>query len=430
MAEKLFTKNFTLLVFGQASSLFGNFILRLALSMYVLDATGSAAVFAGILSVATIPTILLSPLGGILADRANRRTVMVVLDILTGLSVLCAALFLSPGTGVAVVGALLVILSILGAFETPTVQACVPQMQTGDNIVRGNAVVGQVASAAYFIAPLLGGVLYATFGLKPVMYASAACFLITASLECFIKLSGPRPQKSRGFLSIVKHDFTVSMRFICREQPGILKMLLFAAITRFFVIGTAMVGLPYIVRTILEFSAEYYGAAESLLAVAAILGSVAAGLLTGKWTARRLSPILAALGAALIPSGLIFLLPAGRAVRYAVSVAAFCGAQAAATIFSIFAVSFIQQKTPNHLLGKVMAYTATITMCVQPLGQAVYGLLFDKFRQAVFLVLIPTGLTVCLLGLFTAGFFRGLEEAKTAPPFAPAGGEAESGGKR
>ena len=64
MEEKLFTKNFTLLVLGQISSLFGNYILKLALSMYVLEVTGSAAIFAGILSLATIPTILLSPLGG------------------------------------------------------------------------------------------------------------------------------------------------------------------------------------------------------------------------------------------------------------------------------------------------------------------------------------------------------------------------------
>ena len=63
MTEKLFTKNFTLLVLGQVTSLFGNFILKLALSMYVLEVTGSATIFAGILSIATIPTILLSPFG-------------------------------------------------------------------------------------------------------------------------------------------------------------------------------------------------------------------------------------------------------------------------------------------------------------------------------------------------------------------------------
>ncbi len=89
MTEKLFTKNFTLLILGQLTSLFGNFILKLALSMYILEATGSAAIFSGILSAATIPAILLSPLGGILADRADRRNIMVALNALTGISVLC-----------------------------------------------------------------------------------------------------------------------------------------------------------------------------------------------------------------------------------------------------------------------------------------------------------------------------------------------------
>ena len=66
MTEKLFTKNFTLLILGQLTSLFGNFILKLALSMYVLEATGSAAIFAGILSAATIPTIRTGQTDGIL----------------------------------------------------------------------------------------------------------------------------------------------------------------------------------------------------------------------------------------------------------------------------------------------------------------------------------------------------------------------------
>jgi len=187
MEQKLFTKNFTLLMLGQASSLFGNYILRLALSMYVLEVTGSAVVFAGILSIATIPTILLSPVGGILADRADRRNIMVALDTLTGISVLCAAVFLSGDNAVVVISALLVILSVLGAFETPTVQACIPQMLAGDNIIKGNAVVNQVASISYLIAPLLGGILYSAVGLKPVMYASVVCFFVTALFECFIK---------------------------------------------------------------------------------------------------------------------------------------------------------------------------------------------------------------------------------------------------
>ena len=202
MTQKLFTKNFVLLILGQLTSLFGNFILKLALSMYVLEVTGSAAIFAGILSVATIPTIVLSPLGGILADRADRRNIMVALDGLTGASVLGAAFLLSEGNALTVISVLLVILSVLGAFETPTVQACIPTMLQGDNIMKGNAVVNQAASLSYLVAPMLGGVLYAIFGLKPVMYASVVCFFITALFECFIKLSYQRLPGKGNVLSV------------------------------------------------------------------------------------------------------------------------------------------------------------------------------------------------------------------------------------
>ena len=409
MTEKLFTKNFTLLILGQLTSLFGNFILKLALSMYVLEATGSAAIFAGILSAATIPTILLSPLGGILADRADRRNIMVALDALTGVSVLCAALFLSENNAIVVISTLLIILSILGAFETPTVQACIPTMLQGDNIMKGNAVVNQVASLSYLIAPMLGGVLYAMLGLKPVMYASVVCFFITALFECFIKLSYQRIQSQGGVLQIVKQDFLSSMQYISKEQTSISKMLLLTAFSRFFVMGITIVGLPFLVRTVLGLNAKYYGAAESALAVATILGSIAAGVLAEKLKIHKLSVLLASMGIFIIPAGIVFLLSVNAIIKYGVTVVSFCGMQAVISIFSIFAVSIIQQRTPNHLIGKVMAYTSTVTLCVQPIGQIVYGFLFDRFYSAVYFVLIPTGIIVCIVGLSAMNFFKNME---------------------
>ena len=409
MTEKLFTKNFTLLILGQLTSLFGNFILKLALSMYVLEATGSAAIFAGILSAATIPTILLSPLGGILADRADRRNIMVALDALTGVSVLCAALFLSENNAIAVISTLLIILSILGAFETPTVQACIPTMLQGDNIMKGNAVVNQVASLSYLIAPMLGGVLYAMLGLKPVMYASVVCFFITALFECFIKLSYQRIQNQGGVLQIVKQDFLSSMQYITKEQTSISKMLLLTALSRFFVMGITIVGLPFLVRTVLGFNPKYYGAAESALAVATILGSIVAGILAEKLKIHKLSVLLASMGIFIIPAGIVFILPVNAIIKYGVTVVSFCGMQAVISIFSIFAVSLIQQRTPNHLIGKVMAYTSTVTLCVQPIGQIAYGFLFDKFYSAVYFVLIPTGIIVCIVGLSAMSFFKNME---------------------
>lgn len=409
MTEKLFTKNFTLLILGQLTSLFGNFILKLALSMYVLEATGSAAIFAGILSAATIPVILLSPLGGILADRADRRNIMVALDALTGISVLCAALFLSESNAIAVISTLLIILSILGAFETPTVQACIPTMLQGDKIMKGNAVVNQAASLSHLIAPMLGGVLYAMLGLKPVMYASVVCFFMTALFECFIKLGYQRTQTQGGVLQIAKQDFLSSIRYISREQANISRMLLLTAFSRFFVMGVTIIGLPFLVRTVLGLNAKYYGAAESALAVATILGSIAAGVLAGKLKIHKLSILLAALGIFMIPAGIVFLLPVNAVTKYGVMVVSFCGMQAVISIFSIFAVSLIQQRTPNHFIGKVMAYTSTVTLCVQPIGQIVYGFLFDRFCRAAYFVLIPTGIIVCIAGLSAMRFFRNME---------------------
>lgn len=409
MKQKLFTKNFVLLIWGQVISLFGNSILKLALSMYVLEITGSAAVFAGILSAATIPTILFSPLGGILADRADRRNIMVALDALTGLSVLCTAFLLHQGNELALISALLMILSVLGAFETPTVQACIPTMLEGDNIIKGNAIVNQTASLSYLAGPVLGGVLYAGFGLRPVMYASVVCFFITALFECFIKLNSRRIQSREGILSVIRQDFSASMRFIFKEEADIAQLLFLTALSRFFVMGIILVGLPFLVRVTLGLSAKHYGAAESMLAVAVILGSMVAGLFTGKIKTGRLSVVLASIGIFMLPAGAAFLCPAGTMIKYVVNIISFCGMQMLISIFSIFAVSLIQQRTPDHMIGKVMAYTSVITLCVQPIGQIVYGFLFDKFSKAAYLILLPTGIIICGVGLLAVNFFKNME---------------------
>lgn len=407
--ERLWTRNFLLLVLGQACSLFGNGILRLALSLYLLDKTGSAAIFAGILSASILPTILLSPFGGILADRADKRAVMVLLDTLAGGMVFFAALIMSGGNGVAATGILLAGLSVLGAFETPVVQACVPAMLKGDNIMKGNAVVSQAASLSAIAAPALGGVFYAVAGLRPVMYASAAFFLLTAGAECLIRLE----RQDSGGKASIREDFFAGLRFLLREEPAVLRLLLLAAGSRFFVMGVTVVGLPFLVRIVLGLGPEHAGAAESALAIAVLLGSGAAGLLAGRWKAGRLSFLLAAMGAALFPAGLSFLWPAGTGVRYAAVLVSFCGVSFAVSVFSIFAVSLIQQRTPNAMMGRIMAHTAALTLCAQPLGQMAYGFLFDTFRHSAAAVLLPTGIFICGAGLLSAPFFKGLERKGT-----------------
>ncbi len=413
MKQKLFTRNFTFLIFGQISSLIGNFTLKFALSMYVLEQTGSASIFAGILALAMLPTILLSPFGGILADRANRRNIMVALDTLSGLSVLIASFAISFGQDILVIGALLILLSVLSAFESPTIQACVPQMLSGDNIVKGNAVVNQVASIASLITPFLGSIFYTAFGIQPVFYAAVTCFFVTAFLECFIQLDYKKPEQKMGIAAMIREDFSVSIHFLRREQPGIMKLLLLAAAVSLFVAGTAVVGFPYLVRTVLGLSATHYGIAESAMGVASILGSLCVVMLAKKLQAHHLAIVLVSFGICLIPCGLAFLLPADTFTRYLILLIMFCACQFGCSLFSTYAISLIQERTPDHLMGKVMSYVFTLSMCAQPVGQIVYGALFDQFAGSVYWVLIPSGLIVFLIGLASTGFFAKFEKPES-----------------
>lgn len=413
MKEKLFNRNFTLLLLGQVFSLIGNYTLKFALSMYVLERTGSAAIFAGLLAVATMPQVLLAPIGGLLADRLNRRNMMVALDALSGTAVFLTFLgsgglhvMSQEGPSLLLISILQVVLGILGAFESPTVQACVPQMQTGENLLKGNAAVSQIQAVAGLVTPFLGSLFYTAFGIRPVLAVCAACFFLTALLECFIRLSHQKRPGGQKIRQILRQDLGESMDFLLKKRPEVFRLLLLAALASFFVVGTAVVGLPFLVRNVLGLSANHYGAAESLMGGASVAGALAVGMLAGRLREKGLQSLLIAVGAVLIPAGAAFLLPLSTGVRYLILLACFCIAQAVCSMFSILALSMIQESTPEHLTGKIMACVIALSTCAQPVGQVVYGLLFDLSAGSTWLVLLPTAAVLIALGGLSAGFLQ------------------------
>lgn len=405
--ERLFSKNFILLILGQISSLFANTILRFALSMYILELTGSASVFAGMLAVSMIPTIILSPFGGILADRANRRNIMVGLDFLSGVTACLTVLAITDSNAVAIVGGSLVALSVLGAFESPTVQAAIPQMQTGHNIMKANAVVNQIAALAALIAPFIGSACYTAFGVKTVLAVSVFGFFLTAFIEIFIKLPFKRQPVHGKWGSVIKNDFKISFHFITKEKPEILRMLLAVSAVGFFIMGTVNVGLPYLIRTILGLKAEYVGAAESVCGAMAILGSIIVGIAAKKLNASQMYKFMLGVGVCLIPMGMAFILD--RAILTYAGVLLSTGVmQVLSSIFSIYCLSLIQQQTPNEMLGKVMAYISTVTLCVQPLGQMLYGILYDVLKDDVMWIMYGSAVCIIMISLLARSAFCGI----------------------
>lgn len=410
MSQKLFNRDFTLVAIGQLISLFGNAILRFALALYVLDATGSAAVFGSVTAIAVIPTILLSPFGGILSDRVNRRNIMVVLDFATAALALGLGLLLSEENAVALITVTLLLLSVIQACYTPSVNSSVPLLQTEGNLVKANAVVSQVAMLANLIGPVLGGVLYGLFGAMPIILVSGVCFFLSAVLELFIHIPFQPLDAKTSILQIVKDDLRESIRFMTREQPDILRITLMIAVYSLFVVSTITVGLPYMIRTVLGMSSQLYGAAEGLMAAAGIAGGIASGFLADRLKTSRLYWLLVLSGAALVPVGAAFLLDCGPMTCYIVITICIMSMQLLIALFSIFMLSLAQSRTPSHLLGKMTAYIMTLTMCAQPVGQALYGVLFDRFAGSLYVPLIATALIAAAIGLASRGLFVRLEQ--------------------
>ena len=397
MKQRSFDKNLALLAAGQGVSLLGNSVLDLALSMYVLECTGSAAVYGSMLAAAMLPAVLLAPLGGVLADRVDRKKLMIWLDLLNGCTVLIAIPFLRGEGGVWAAGVLMVALSILGAVETPVVQAALPQAVAPGALEHANAVVLQISMLSAMAGPALGGVMFGMFGAAPMLLVCGLCFLATAGLERLIRLDPvEQPPAAGGILRTLRQDLGAGVRFLCREQPALLGLVGLTAVLAMLCNGVAGVGAPFLIRTRLALDAGWYGAAGSALGAFGILGSLTAGLLAGKLRG-RLHRVMAAMGVCLLPAGAAFLADIGQLVCYGALVAAFCGMQLCAVVFSVFARSEMQRRVPGQMLGKLMALGAALETCGQPAGQLIYGFLFDVCPAGW--VLFCTGLLVLALGL-------------------------------
>ena len=148
MNQKLFSKNFTLVVVGQIISLFGNAAIRFALPLYLLNLTGSSALYGTVTACAFIPAILLSPIGGIIADRVNKRNIMVILDFFTAAVLLTFSLCMEGGHLIPLLTITLMLLyGIAGAYQ-PSVQASIPALVHPEHFIAANSVINTISSFA------------------------------------------------------------------------------------------------------------------------------------------------------------------------------------------------------------------------------------------------------------------------------------------
>lgn len=407
-------RNFVMVVIGQIISLFGNAILRFALPLYLLNETGSAALFGMVSACAFIPMIVLGPIGGIIADRVNKRNIMVVLDFSTAALVLGIILLLGKVNIVALLFcALFLLYGIQGAYQ-PTVQASIPLLLSGESIMQGNAVINLVSSFAGLIGPVLGGALFGFFGMMSILYVSMACFLASAIMEIFIQIPYEKRVSEGTIFSIGFNDLKESFRYMRLEQPLILKFSVLIAAINLILSALMIIGLPVIVTQMLAFDSEtanqMYGYAEGVMALGSLCGGMGAGIFAAKMKAGNGYRILFYDALTLIPIGLALLLPLPQMLAYVIIMVSCFVMMFLATLFSVQIMSYLQMIVPTNLLGKVLSCAMCIGMCASPLGQAMYGGLFQVLGTNISIVFFVAAIVTAVLSVSMKKSFGKLEE--------------------
>ena len=408
--NKILKKDFLLVVIGQIISLFGNAILRFALPLYLLRETGSAALFGIVTACSFLPMIVLSFLGGVLADRFNKRNIMVYLDFSTALLILLFFLLLGK---VQIVPLLIIVLMMLygisGTYQ-PTVQASIPALVPKDKILPAGAIINQISALANLLGPIIGGVVFGAFGVVPILVISIVCFSASAVMELFITIPYEKRTENVGMIKLVKKDFYESTNYIKRQNPILLKII--GLITLFNLVLTAMliVGTPVLIVDTLGLSDELLGVSQGILALGGLCGGVLTALLSKKLKLSNSHLLLFGCSLSVIGMAIPLLFTMGSMVSYIIITTACFAIMCFATIFSVHMLATVQMQTPPELIGKVIAFMMSLSMCAQPIGQAIYGVVFEKMKEDTGVILLVTAFISIMISLLSRKVFRKIND--------------------
>ncbi len=410
MNQKLFSKDFMLVVIGQIISLFGNATIRFALPLYLLNLTGSSALYGTVTACAFIPAILLSPVGGIVADRINKRNIMVILDFFTAAVILAFTLLMNGANLILLLTVTLMLLyGIAGAYQ-PSVQASIPALADQDNFMAANSIINTISSFASLIGPVLGGVLYSAYGLKPVLWVCMVCFLMSAVMEIFIKIPFQKQASDGGILKTARTDFAESIHFIRKEKPVIGKAVLVICGINLFLAAMIIVALPYLVTEVLDIEPSQanrlYGFAQGALAAGGLAGGIGAGVFASKLAIHKSGNLVIACAACVFPIGVSLILFSSAIINYIVVTVCCFLIMVCSTLFTVQMMSFIQTETPQNLIGKVIAVIFTVSMCAQPLGNAFYGVLFEICKGCEFVPVLFSGVVSLIIAINARNIFQ------------------------
>lgn len=401
-------KNFIIIVIGQIISLFGNAIQRFSMSLYLLEFTGSAAAFANILAISTIPYILFAPIAGMLSDNVNRKKIMVYLDLFCSILIGAYAFILLQGRDhELIVATVMFVLSICYTLYGPAVTASIPQVVEEDKLTAANGIINQVGSVVNFVGPIFAGVLYGLVGIKIIVVINAISFFLSAIMELFLDIpdvvKGKDAKEHKIFsMDFIKDSFVdmkKSFTYLKEEKKIILGIIASYAVCNIFLVPILSIVAPYFINIFLGLPSEIYGIVEGISVLGMILGGLWITLKPKMFSIKKIHYTYFPM---IIGITVMSTLTSIKASNYALAALFAIGGMAimlSLSLSNVLTLTFIQKEVPQDMLGRVSAFSVAVaTISVAP-GQLLYGQIIE-LGVPIGLILFMTVIVSIALLLF------------------------------
>jgi len=388
--------NFIKFVTAQAFSFIGKALMRFALPLYILLMTGDAALMGGILAVSAIPSILISPISGVVVDRVKKNKLLAVVNITTSIGIV---IFWLTKDAVGIIPATIFMMLVLLTADSLTAltgKSSVSLVSPPDAIVRSNSILFLAISVSVIVTPVLGGFALGGLGISSVLVISLAFLLAAATLN----LQTHIPNHAKGFkdkwFSTAMSDMKAGFRFTFVEKPKLGRVMVLVnmlfCVTLF---SMTTITLPVLMTEYFSYSEETLGMVKAIVGIGGIIGTLLVNHYGERASIRHMRPILMVSSLLLLPLTAVFLWSGHDVFKLIVLSIVVFFMFGFNGMLIIIGRSYFGKNVPADRIGKVTGINGTFVLIGVALGGYFYGWLFDYFAYApwiVFLILAAIAL--------------------------------------
>lgn len=363
-------KTFFIIWGGQLISMLGSGLTQFALGVWIYDQTKQATPFAITVLLGTIPRILLLAFAGSIADRFNRRKIMIAADTFSALLTLVVFILLNAG-GLQLwhIYLISVLSSVLSAFQEPAYTASISMIVPKEKLGSANGMAQMGQAIASVLTPVMAGALFVFIGFNGIILIDFVTFFFAVGALLIVRI--PQPERAPEHKD---HNIWQDMQFgltYLRERQGLMGLLLYYAMVNFLLNWSAVLLIPMVLS---RFTADVLGLIQTVMGVGMLAGSI----IMSTWGGAK-KRIPAAIGFIIL--GVTGFIIAGLQPN-----PWFIGAGIFLLMFSIPLASgnsqvVFQTKVPREIQGRVFSVRSTISQSMMPLAFLTAGPLADKFFE-------------------------------------------------